>query len=134
MPNAPSSAETHPRGRTPPRILLVEDEVTIAVTLGDDLRDDGCEVTLVGNGEDALQRLSREPFDAIISDLRLPGVDGLEVLRAARRRQPGARLLLVTAYADERHERALRATDACLLQKPFANESVLAWLHDRAAG
>lgn len=116
------------RRRAALRVLLVEDEATIAVTLGDDLVDRGHRVTLLADGGQALQRLAAAPFDAVISDLRLPGADGITVLERARRHNPAARLLLVTAFAEERHAAAVRRAGATRLQKPFANDTVLAWL------
>ena len=66
------------------RILLVEDEQTIAVTLSDDLEAAGHEVLHVPDGKQAIRELQRKSFDVVISDVRLPGADGLEVLRAAK--------------------------------------------------
>lgn len=127
MPEPVNVAGPAPRP-TSLRVLLVEDEATIAVTLGDDLVDRGHRVTLLADGVAALRRLDAARFDAVISDLRLPGADGITVLERARRHNPAARLLLVTAFAEERHAAAMRRAGATLLQKPFANDTVLAWL------
>jgi CheY-like chemotaxis protein len=109
-------------------VLLVEDELTIAVTLRDDLCESGYDVTLVGNGNDAIARLEASHFDAVISDLHLPGANGLAVLECASLRHPDARLLLVTAYAADEHTDALRAVRGSMLPKPFENDAVIAWL------
>lgn len=121
---APSPADAP----TKRRVLLVEDEPTIAITLGDALDDCGYDVTLLADGGDALPCIDHDRFDAVISDLRLPGATGLEVLHRARLRSPATRLLLITAYAPEQQHAALRALHAGLLAKPFANEDVIAWL------
>ena len=66
------------------KILLADDEKTIAVTLGDALRGAGHQVTVAADGEQALQALRLEGFDVVITDIRLPKADGLQVLKAAR--------------------------------------------------
>lgn len=109
-------------------VLLVEDEPTIAITLRDDLVDHGYQVTSTGDGAEALQLLSRQRFHAVVTDLRLPGADGVEIVCAARRSSPGTRILVVSAFAAARAE-ALHAAGAReLLHKPFANQDVLTWL------
>ncbi|MBL8731200.1 MAG: response regulator, partial [Planctomycetes bacterium] len=87
MPEPVNAAGPAPRP-TSLRVLLVEDEATIAVTLGDDLVDRGHRVTLLADGVAALRRLDAARFDAVISDLRLPGADGITVLERARRHNP----------------------------------------------
>ena len=111
------------------RVLLVEDEPTIAVTLSDDLAEQGYEVVCVGDGKAAVELLRREPFAAVITDLRLPGASGVEVAAAARQASAAARVLLITAFVAPG---VASAADA-VLKKPFANASVLAWLAQRVA-
>ena len=66
------------------KILLVEDEEIIAVTLGDDLREAGHDVIHTADGKEALAILRDQVFDCVITDVRLPGADGIEVLQAAK--------------------------------------------------
>ena len=63
------------------------------------LRREGYEVTLVGGGEAAIQALEENVFDLVVTDLRMPGVDGLDVLRAVKERAPGTAVLMITAFA-----------------------------------
>jgi CheY-like chemotaxis protein len=108
-------------------VLLVEDEPTIAVTLGDDLVGHGFRVVHTADGADAVQRLAGCAFAAVITDLRLPGADGIAVLKAARAHGIGS-VLVISAYAASRAE-DLRAHGVdVVIQKPFCNEQVLAWL------
>ncbi len=77
-------------------------------------------VQAVDNGTDALDRVTAEPFDLLLTDIRMPGLDGLELARKARVTNPALGVLLVTAYAQD----ALGATDldgTCtdVLSKPF---------------
>src|SRR5262245_11511512 len=107
------------------RILLAEDERTIAVTLRDDLTDQGHDVRHVADGAEAIDRVCTETFDCVISDLRLPGADGLRVLAAARIAHPGIAAVLITALATPAHREACGALRAAFVRKPFLNEEIV---------
>ncbi len=81
------------------QVLLVEDEQTIAVTLSDDLREAGHDVVHVADGKAALDLLGQRVFDVVITDVRLPGADGLQVLAASKRARPDTEVLMMTGYA-----------------------------------
>jgi DNA-binding response OmpR family regulator len=86
------------------RILLVEDDADIALSLRYNLeREGGYAVTLAHDGERALREAEASPPDAVLLDLNLPGMDGLEVCRQLRRRPATARvpILMVTARVGE---------------------------------
>ncbi len=108
------------------KILLVEDEKTIAVTLADDLEQVGHEVKVCDNGKDALSTLKNETFDCVITDVRLPGADGLEVLKAAKAARPETEVFVITAFATIEHAvEAMRRGADDYIQKPFLNDTVL---------
>jgi DNA-binding response OmpR family regulator len=83
------------------RILVVEDEPGIALGLEDDLRLEGYEVELVGDGLAASKRAREENFDLILLDVMLPGKDGFEVCRELRRAGLKTPVILLTAKAQE---------------------------------
>jgi len=116
------------RDRVQTTVLLVEDEPSIAVTLADELADGGYAVTRVDNGAAAVELLAVQAFPVVVTDLRLPGASGLAVLRAAKASSPQSRVLVISAYLDGHREALLQQGAEALLQKPFANEQVLAWL------
>lgn len=116
-----------------PTILLVEDEPTIAVTLCDDLADEGYAVTHTGSGSEALRLLAERDFAAVITDVNLPGASGLQVLRAARHRLPDAPVLVITALGAANAAAVAGDDHAQLLQKPFSNRRVLDWLRAECA-
>src|ERR1700757_4040270 len=92
-----------------PRILIVDDDAGQRSLLDSFLRSQGFETVPVESGEQALERLRQEPFNMMISDVRMPGISGLETLRRARQEHAVLPVLLVTAYADIREAvRALR--------------------------
>ncbi|MHC4607641.1 MAG: sigma-54-dependent transcriptional regulator [Planctomycetota bacterium] len=111
------------------RILLADDEKSIAVTLGDALRGAGHDVTVVGNGTAACDAVRRDRFDCVITDIRMPGRDGLEVFRQAKSVSPATKVILITAYANiEECVSAIREGAEDYIQKPFYNDDVIAKL------
>ena len=78
------------------RMLIVEDERDIAECLQDYFSARGFTVTAAFSGEEAVERLKASPADVILLDILLPGISGLEVLRHAKKRYPGARIIMVT--------------------------------------
>jgi len=79
-------------------ILLVDDEPDLRVSLGEVLREEGHAVDLASDGEAAMACLASQPFHLVISDVRLPKLDGLTLLRRIRRDFPSTEVLLMTAY------------------------------------
>jgi len=112
-----------------PRLLLVEDEASLALTLSDRLRAEGYEVEVCGDGESALELLERRPMDLMVLDLMLPGIDGFEVCRELRRRGLRLPVLMLTARSetvDKVVGLKLGADD--YLTKPFEMVELLARL------
>src|SRR5262245_32518387 len=83
------------------RILVVEDEPGIALGLEDDLRLEGWDVELVGDGAVAARRARDEAFDLILLDVMLPGKDGFDVCRELRRAGLKTPIIMLTAKAQE---------------------------------
>jgi len=83
------------------RILVVEDEPGIALGLEDDLKLEGYEVEVVGDGETASSRVREEVFDLILLDIMLPGKDGFEICREIRRSGEKIPIILLTAKTQE---------------------------------
>ena len=83
------------------RILIAEDEPAIALGLEDDLKMEGYQVEVTGNGADALRRAKEDEFDLIVLDIMLPGKDGFEVCRDLRRSGLRTPVLMLTAKAQE---------------------------------
>lgn len=84
-----------------PRILVVEDEPTLAQGLENDLKLEGYEVEVVGDGQSAFERATVKPFDLIVLDVMLPRKDGFEVCRELRRAGHRTPIILLTAKAQE---------------------------------
>ena len=78
-------------------ILVVEDDPHMAQLLAQGLREESHEVNIASDGNSALALSSKTPFDVILLDVMLPGVDGLEVARQLRRREENVPVLMLTA-------------------------------------
>src|SRR5947207_5690869 len=121
----PSEARNHgPKTR---RILIVDDDGGQRSLLDSFLRSQGFETMPVASGEQALQVLRTGEFSMMISDVRMPGLSGLETLRRARREHATLPILLVTAYADIRDAvGAMRDGALNYLSKPIDLDELLA--------
>lgn len=117
------------------RVLVVDDNRELAENLGEILEDEGCEVALAYSGEEALKVADAGRFDLVLADIRMPGISGVELVRALSRRHPEARFLLMTAYTSEPQLLEARTLGSVLavLAKPLALEQLLAML-PREAG
>ena len=82
------------------RILIVDDEATIRASLQESLAADGHEVETADTGEEALARCHNREYDLVITDLRLPGVSGLEIMQALRNQGNATPVIMMTAYGD----------------------------------
>jgi len=104
----------------PARILVVDDEPSICDVLGIALRKEGYEVVTETNPLRALERIEREPFDVILQDLRMPQMDGIELLRRIRELRPEAAVIIMTAYSTwDRAVEAMRLGAYHYIKKPF---------------
>lgn len=104
------------------RILVVDDDESVLAALADELAP-SFDVTCAGGGEQALGLLQRERFDLLLSDVRMPGMDGVSLLRRAKEVDPSMMQVLLTAYADEDASAAAREPGgAYKLQKPWRDE------------
>ena len=115
-------------GVRPARILLVEDNERLRRGIARALRESWEEVREAATGEEAVAILRDpdvEPFDVVLSDLRLPGVEGLQVLRVARERDPQTSVVLLTAYGSiETAVEAMRQGAFDFVQKPVDLEQI----------
>lgn len=112
------------------RILIVEDEVPVARQIASALTEAGHDPKRVQDGETAVDELRKAPFDLIVLDIGLPGIDGFEVLRRMRAQHLASRVLLLTARGavDDRVTGLQLGADD-YLPKPFAMQEMVARVH-----
>ncbi len=106
-------------------ILIVDDEPAMRDGLADVLEEKGYEVSTAKNGYEALERAKTIPFDLIIADLRMPGLDGLEMIESLRKINPNTVTIAMTAYgADYRGPEAVNNGAFDYISKPFTMEEM----------
>lgn len=109
------------------KILMVEDERMTRIALTGTLRKEGHEVLPCPDGTTAIAALDNNNFDVVLTDLNLPGPDGIEILRHAVQKNPDVKVIIMTAYAStETAVEALRIGAYDYLTKPFQPDEVLA--------
>ncbi len=107
-------------------LLIVDDEGALRSAIAERLADHGFVVEQAGNGEDALQRLADFAFDILITDLRLPGIGGREVLDAALERYPDIIAIVITGYGTVKDAvEAIKQGAADFITKPFQFDALL---------
>ena len=108
------------------RVLLVDDEKSIRLTLGDDLEDAGYDVVLASEGKTALEKLMTEHFDCLITDLKLPGASGIKLLKTGREHNSDLAAIVITGFGTvESAVEAMKLGASDYLLKPFINEEVI---------
>src|SRR5262249_26275256 len=106
--------------RSSPRILVVDDEQSMRELLAIVLRREGYEVLLADSGRAGVEMLEREPIDLLISDIKMPDLSGVEVLRAAKRADQDILGIMITAFAStDTAVEAMRLGACDYLSKPF---------------
>ncbi|MDK1022522.1 MAG: sigma-54 dependent transcriptional regulator [Candidatus Hydrogenedentes bacterium] len=109
-----------------PKILVTEDDQVQRDVIADILLRDGYEVTAVNSGSESLKVLERDVFELLLTDMRMPEMDGLELLRKAKRRRPKLQVVLMTAHATVQTAiTAMKEGAVDYLEKPFDKDELL---------
>jgi len=106
-------------------VLIVEDETIMRESLRDWLKEEGYEVDTAESGEEALQKIGEMEFGVAVLDLKLPGKNGLEVLREATAQNPKFKGVIITAYPSvETAVEAMKIGAVSYIVKPFAPDAL----------
>ena len=109
-----------------PPLLFIDDEKNMRLSLERIMADEGYEVALASSAEEALKLVQQTEFFMVITDARLGGMSGYELLKHLRARHPGLPVLMITAYATPKHAvEAIKSGAIDYLAKPFAPEELL---------
>lgn len=121
-------------GQRPPRVLVVDDDRDTCANVRDILSELNFQVDVAYDGRQALEQVARSAYDVVLLDLKMPGMNGLEVYREIRRIRPETVALVITAYATgDTAREVLRAGAYRILSKPVSFPEVVALL-DEALG
>ena len=114
-----------------PAVLIVDDDPALLQALPEtiSLRLDGIEIDTCDSARDALERIAAKDYDAIVSDIKMPGMDGLALLAEIKRRRPATPTLLITGHGErDLAVAALRGGAHDLVQKPIDRDYFVASL------
>jgi CheY-like chemotaxis protein len=115
-------------------VLVVDDNFDLAENVADILESEGFEAVYTSSPEDALVKVSHQSFDCVVLDVRMPGMDGVELRERMRETLPRACFVFMTAYAaDERLAAAHHSGILGVLAKPFGAASLVELVRSCAA-
>ena len=104
------------------RILVVDDEEGLRLLYKEELEDEGAEVELAASGEEALEKLEKNSIDLVLLDIKMPGMDGVEVLRRVKEKWKDLPVILCTAYPHYKHDFGTWASDAYVVKSSDLTE------------
>ena len=119
------------RGNHILRILIIEDDEEMRSLLKDSLEEEGFETDSVSNGSDAFRKLVKESFNLIITDIRMPGLTGLDILPGIKQLQPEVPVIVITAFGSEEvYRRSIERGAAVYLEKPIRTNKLKMLIHE----
>lgn len=104
------------------RILVVDDEEGLRLLYKEELEDEGAEVVVAASGEEALEKLEENIIDLVLLDIKMPGMDGVEVLRHVKEKYKDLPVILCTAYPHYKHDFGTWASDAYVIKSSDLTE------------
>ncbi|TFH02967.1 MAG: response regulator [Calditrichales bacterium] len=104
------------------RLLIVDDEETLTYSLYQSfiLSQNNYEVVTAASGDEAVKKMEKSPFDLVLTDIRMPGMDGLELLQHIKSTYPKTEVIVMTAFgSSDKKEEALEKGARFYIEKPF---------------
>ncbi len=116
-----------------PRILVVDDEADMRLLLAREISDRNHEVVTAADSAEAMEEMGQGDFDVVLTDLKMPGMDGMALTEWIKRTRPDTDVIVMTGYASlETANRAIRLGAFDYLQKPFREIYMVTSSIDRA--
>jgi len=117
--------------QVPPHILVMEDDLSVAKGLEMVLTEEGYDVYLAGTGGLALEAFKQKRYDLLVADLRLPDIDGMEVIKKVKEEKPETEVIVITGYGTTATAvEAMKLGAHDFLPKPFTEEQIKAAIGD----
>lgn len=108
------------------RILVIDDEDIVRTSCSRTLVPEGYEVTLVKSGFDGLALLEQEPVDLVLTDLKMPEIDGIEILRRVKEKWPQIEVIIITGYQTvDTAVKSIKLGAFDYLEKPFTPDGLI---------
>lgn len=118
----------------PPNILVMEDDLNVAKGLEMVLTEEGYEVNLAGTGELALKAFKEKRFDLLVADLRLPGINGMDVIKRVKEQEPETEVIIITGYGTTATAvEAMKIGVHDFLPKPFTEDQIKTAINEALA-
>jgi two-component system response regulator AtoC len=112
--------------RTRSNVLVVDDQEVVRKSYLRSLAETQCEVAAVDSGDEALRAMEAHPFDVVMLDLRMPGMDGMSVLRTIKKKWPESEVVIITGYPSvDSAKEAIRLGACDYLAKPVSPDEVI---------
>ncbi len=117
------------------RILIIEDQEATAVVLQEYLNDQGFIAEVATNGRDAIKKFQAKVYDVLITDFKLPDVDGIEVVNSCKKLSPTVRVIYLTGYNLQlRRQKIKTGPDCQIIEKPCRLREILNMLKEVLSG
>lgn len=111
-------------------VLVVDDDADVAESCAEILRAHDCKVEIARNGREAIDCFMRNRYDIAFMDVRMPVMNGVDSFLAIKKRNPDARVVLMTGYSEERTDEALAKGALAVLKKPVRLKQLVSFLVD----
>lgn len=109
-----------------PNILIIDDEPLMRISISDALRIEGYNIHSVASGNEGLKAIMENPYDVVITDLKLPGVDGLHILKACKQYSERTKIVMITAYGSvDTAVEAMKQGAYDYITKPFSMDELI---------
>lgn len=108
------------------KILVIDDEPIVRTSCRKTLLPEGYEINTAENGQEGIELLEKEKFDLVLLDLKMPGMDGIEVLKLIKSKWPKTKVIILTGYSTvETAVNTLRIGAFNFIEKPFTPDTLL---------
>jgi DNA-binding response OmpR family regulator len=114
------------------RILIIDDNLDLAENIAEILEMEGCRTEISTSAEEALPRALEEGVEVVVTDYRLPGINGAELVRRIRAERGQVRAVVISAHSDESTRAAARSVGAQFLPKPLDLSALKRFVHEGA--
>jgi len=113
------------------KILTIDDELIVRISCERTLSSAGYEVKSAAGGKEGIEILEQERFNLVLLDLKMPDIDGIEVLKLIRVKWPETKVIIITGYStDQTSKETMKHGAHKFLEKPFTPDSLLSLIND----